>query len=232
MVAHGTPPSGVETIPYGESLRRDAALLRTGGPAFRVARIADRSLSIGVAQPAATPAAQRAAVLGIPVLRRDSGGTGVLVQPGDLVWSLVLPRRDHRVGSDYVRAYARLGGAVVQFLGEIGPAARWEPATGGYPEFCLLSERGQVLTVGREIIGGAAQHRTRDALLHHGILPWSLDRPMIERLFDVPVSVTERRLGSLEQLRTGVPPEGLAERLHRAFEREFALPTPRDPLTR
>ncbi len=180
-----------------ENLRRDAERLGEGRPGLRVASLAGVSVSLGVSQSSETTVARRARALGLPVVHRSSGGSGLLHEEGDLVWSIVLPREDPRVGRDFSTAYGRLGAAVTASLRSQGLPADWTTAPGVAPSYCLLSPRGQVLSVRGRAIGGAAQHLTRRALLHHGTVNVSLDRDRIASLFDVPISLSQRYLTCL-----------------------------------
>lgn len=199
-------------VTCAENVRTDEAILRRGVPAVRGAVLTDRAVSCGVGvrpDAAYLVAAGRAGLL---TVRRSTGGTGLLHGPGDLAWSIVLPRTDARVGRDYVHAYARLGEGVVRFLAERGVSSKWTEPPGIDPGYCLLSARGSVLAVREKVLGGAAQHLARGALLHHGILPLELDRPLLGKLF----GLTERALNRLTSLReVGVEgsPEELAWKL-------------------
>ncbi len=201
-----------------ENVRADDALLRRGQPAARVAVLSDRSLSVGAGVRPDVSYVLRARSEGRAIVRRGSGGTAVVHAPGDLAWSVVLPRSDPRVGRDFVRAYERLGAGVVRFLEEERLPARWTPAPGLSEGLCLLSGRGRVLSVHGRVVGGAAQHLAGPALLHHGILTRSLDRAALARWFDLPGPVLER-LTSLEELGLVEPSEALAARLERALSR-------------
>jgi len=174
--------------------------------------LTDRAVSCGVGVHAEAPYLLRAAKAGVPVVRRTTGGTGLLHAPGDLAWSVVLPRTDPRVGHDYVRAYPRLGEGVVHFLSERGVNARWTDPPGSDPEYCLLSARGSVLNARGLVLGGAAQHLARGALLHHGILPLELDRTLLREIFGLPPK-TLQLLTSLRELGVEGAPEELAWKL-------------------
>ncbi len=137
--------------------------------------------------------------------------------PGDLVWSVVLPRSDPLVGNDFLRAYGRLGRGAVEFLHNLGLSAAWTPALGLAAQYCTLSERGEVLSARDRIVGGAAQHLTSSALLHQGTISTELDRPLVDRLFDLNAPSPTARLSSLRELGTTAPPEELAERLAAAI---------------
>jgi lipoate-protein ligase A len=183
--------------------------------------LSDRALSIGVAVPLSSPYVRRARDLGIDVVRRASGGTGVLHEPGDLAWTIVLPRSDHRVGRDFVRAYGRLGVGVLHFLKARGKTAGWGPPLGLEPDICFLSERGQVLKVGDRVLGGAAQHLSGRALLHHGVVSRRVDRALVSRLFGLPRPEDLDRLTSLEEIGLGADPSTLARELADAIGTEL-----------
>ena len=195
-----------------DDVRTDEVILRRGVPAVRVAVLSDRAVSYGVGVRADAPFLVRAVKEGVPTVRRATGGTGLLHAPGDLAWSVVLPRGDFRVGRDFVRAYARLGEGVVRFLAERRIPVRWQEPPGSDPEYCLLSARGLVLRHEEQVLGGAAQHLAGGALLHHGILPLELDRTLLRRIFGLSASAV-KRLTSLRELGIEEASEPLAWRL-------------------
>jgi lipoate-protein ligase A len=205
----------------GEYARGDEDLLRQGLPATRVAVVSTTALSVGVSQRDDAECIVRARRIGLPVVRRSTGGLGILHTPGDIVWSLVLPRSDARVGTDFSKAYGRLGTGPVHFLEELGVKAAWRPPLGLPTECCLLSGRGSVLTVAGHAIGGAAQHLTRDTLLHHGVLPYRLDPARLQDLFDLSPELVDRSLAGLEGVAFGLSPADLAERLQYTLASEF-----------
>jgi len=199
-------------VTCADDVRTDEAILRRAVPAVRVAVLTDRAVSYGVGISPEVPFVARASKLGIPSVRRTTGGTGLLHLPGDIAWSVVLPRADPRVGSDFVRAYARLGEGVVQFLADRAVVARWQDPPGSDPEYCLLSARGSVLKHENRVLGGAAQHLTGRALLHHGILPLEVDRPLLRRIFGLSAGAVGR-LTSLRELGVEGNPDELAWKL-------------------
>ncbi|HEV8049833.1 MAG TPA: hypothetical protein VGP88_04505 [Thermoplasmata archaeon] len=211
-------PPGIELVDDGlvepaENDARDRADLALGHPKVRVARVSAPALSLGVGQSMATPAARRARALGLPVFRRSTGGTGVLLGDGDVVWSIVLPRSDPRVGRDFVHAYPRFGHGVIRTLASFGVEAEWGPALGLSEEYCFLGSRGMALTVGGRVLGGAAQHATRSAVLHHGVLPHTIDRQRLEALFGLAPAYSEPKLTTLLEVVPSVNPLSFASRL-------------------
>ena len=200
-----------------ENLRSDDQLLRSGAPAVRVAVLSDTAVSYGVGVSSTSAYLENARAAGVPVVRRTTGGSGVLHRPGDLAWAIVLPRSDPRVGRDYVRAYDRLGRGPVRFLSRHGLAAAWTPPPGIAAGYCLLSSRGRVLSVDGRILGGAAQHLSGTALLHHGIVPREVDRPLLGRLFGPDVAREAGRLVSLNELSVTGTDDALANELARSI---------------
>jgi len=211
---HESPARPVSPEEY---TREDDRLLQDGVLAARTAVLSGGALSVGVSQREDSACIQRARKMGIPVVRRSTGGLGLWHAPGDVVWSIVLPRAHPLVGHDFSRAYARLGLGVVRFLAARNVQAKWQPPVGGPGEYCLLSGAGSVLAVNGRAAGGAAQHLTRQALLHHGVLPYRVDHSRLSDLFDLSAELADRTLTSLDELTHGAPAPELATQLRLAL---------------
>lgn len=196
-------------VPAAAFLAQDLRRLGEGGPSAAAAVVTDTTISVGVAMRVPEELERSAAALEIPILRRSTGGTGLLHRPGDLLWSVVLPRDDPRVGRDYVRAYGRLGGPIAGALRAAGVPAGWTASPGLSDRFCLFGPRGEVLAAGPRVLGGAAQHLRRGALLHHGVVGHWVDRPLLGRLFGVDERSLSERLGSTEEAGLAGPLEGV-----------------------
>ena len=206
-----------------DEFSEDARLLRAGRPAVRVVTIGEAALSYGVGEREDAGYLARARSEGLATGRRSTGGSGVLHLPGDLAWSVVLPRTDPRVGRDFARAYSRLGSALPRFLANIGISARWEPSAAVERGYCILSGRGEVLTVGGRALGGAAQHLTRTALLHQGMVALEVPRDRIASLFGVPPSELVARITGLRELGVDAAPDRLAHELATELAGEFGI---------
>jgi lipoate-protein ligase A len=183
----------------------------------RVSVLADTAVSYGVGVRESAPFLASCRTEGVPALRRGSGGTGVLHARNDLVWSVVLPRSDPRVGRTFVREYRRLGAGVATYLNRRGIPADWTAPPGLATDYCALSGRGEVLSVGDRILGGAAQHVTRAALLHQGMLPLTVDRELVGRLWGIHDRSALGRLVGLRDLGINAPPAEIATELGRSI---------------
>lgn len=139
----------------------------------------------------------------VPVLRRLSGGTGVIHRE-DLSVSLALPA-DHPWATGIVELYDR-------FLGALAPALR---ATGGRVErlkrpahatrvrspICFEDQLADTLVVnGRKAVGCSQTRRKRAVLIHAAVL-LGLDAEAYARVFRVE---KERVVGALSPAITGV----------------------------
>jgi lipoate-protein ligase A len=209
-----------------QNLERDEDLLRSARPVVRVGVLNAPAVSLGIGQSIEAEAAARSRALGLPVLRRSSGGTGLLHLPGDLAWSLVLPRSHPWVGRDFPRAYERLGEGTVRFLTALRLPAAWVEAPGLSTDFCLLSSRGRVLTARSRIVGGAAQHATAYALLHQGVVSYRVNSPTLEYVFRTDPGVIAARLTGLVDELGHRPPRELGRRLLSALQESLALGSP------
>lgn len=224
-----TPGEEVAALDGPRLLARDESALDRARPAVHVTLLTRPMLSLGVAQPPGTPAEERARARGFDIVRRSTGGTGVLGLPGDLAWTVVLPRDDPRLGPDHLRAYGRLGGAPARLLSGPGRPVRWRCVPALHPELCFLSGRGEVLTAHGRVLGGAAQHRTARALLHHGLLVARVPREEIGAIYGLTESEVAGALTGLDELGLPDPPATLGVRLEEELSRGFGIPRPAAP---
>ena len=142
---------------------------------------------------------------GVPVLRRLTGGTGV-IHDGDLGVGLFLPQ-DHPWAKGVVGLYGR-------FLDVIGPALRslgsgvsrleeTAHASRVRSPVCFLDQLSDTLAVGGRKAVGCAQTRRRGAVLIHAAILLGLDAKMYARVFGV--SAAEVRAGLAPVLEGGDP---------------------------
>lgn len=198
---------------------RDATLLRASRPSVRAEVLADLSLSVGVQTAPVGSCLAAAKELGIKVTHRGSGGTGVLTLPGDIVWTMVLPRSHPRFGRDFLHAYDRWGAPVIELLGVRGRPSHWGPPPGRSESFCPLGSRGQVLWHDGKVVGAAAQHLVAGAFLHHGILFWNRRTELAQALWPEDASAIREFLGALGPIESISSAESWAVALQEIMER-------------
>jgi lipoate-protein ligase A len=230
-MTRGAPPSGgtgwqTPQVAVGvtspEEVREDERRVRAPAFGVRVSVLGATAVSYGVGVRPTTAYVRRAATAGIPAARRTSGGTGVLHLEGDIAWSVVLPRGHPAVGTDFIRAYGRIGGGLVRWLGAQGVDAEWVPAPGVDPDYCVLSGRGEVLAARGRILGGAAQHLTGRALLHQGMIARRVDRRLVRQLFAIEDEALLDRLVGLDELGVTTPSPDAAREIAAELGREFS----------
>lgn len=108
----------------------------------------------------------RAAALGIPILRRPSGGGAVFHDPGNINYSLYLPYSGMslRIGE----SLRLLSYPVARLLDSLDIPWEWVPPN----NICVNGKK----------ISGSAQARGKGRLLHHGTLLVSCDLDMMRSL--------------------------------------------------
>jgi len=112
----------------------------------------------------------RAARRGVEVVRRRSGGSAVLVEPGSAVWvDVTIPAGDALWDHDVGRAFHWLGAAWAEVLVAGGLPAAWYDGPmrrGAWSDKVCFAGLGpgEVTVDGRKVVG-LSQRRTREAVL-------------------------------------------------------------------
>ncbi len=154
--------------------------------------------------------------LGIPVLRRVTGGTGV-IHARDLALSLFFPE-DNPWAEGIVSLYDRfldvLAPALVRAGGEV--ERKRQPARGARVRspICFEDQLADTLVAGDRKVVGCAQARRRGGVLIHALVSLNLDATTYARVF----GVTEKRVRlGLGEAVPGGEPQAVADRLEAAF---------------
>lgn len=174
-----------------EELRRDVELLErveaAGQPAFRTWTFHRPAVVMGrgsrIAAEVDTQACSR---LGIPVLRRASGGGAVVVGPGTLQWAFALP---HALSVELatIAGCKRLCNRILITALAAQPGAR----TLGR----LTADESGDLMLGDRKVGGIALKRRRRASLVHGTILTEADLDVIDLALPHPPREPAYRAG-------------------------------------
>ncbi|MEW5765702.1 MAG: lipoate--protein ligase family protein [Acidobacteriota bacterium] len=139
--------------------------------------------------------------LGVPILRRITGGSAVLHEGGrSLSLSLALPA-DHPWARGIHSLYAAFVSAIAEAVGGLGAEVRpWRPGDGSprrRSPICFEDHRGETLLSGGRKVLGCAQTRRRRAVLVHGALLFGLNAPFQARVFGVEPDRILAAMGAL-----------------------------------
>jgi lipoate-protein ligase A len=122
---------------------------------------------------------ERCAADGVPVMRRSSGGGTVLIGPGCLLYSLIVPMDLDAALRDLNASYRfimnRMATALTQSISDIAWAGTSD------------------LVWGDRKFSGNAQQRKRNHLLHHGTLLYAFELPMIDAYVRQPPRMPDYR---------------------------------------
>ena len=102
---------------------------------------------------------------GVEVVRRITGGGAMFMEGGNCITYSIYEPVDIVAGLDYTESYAYLDRWVIEALRAHGVDAWYVPIND------ITSSKGK--------IGGAAQKRTRTAVLHHATLSYDIDADMM-----------------------------------------------------
>lgn len=156
--------------------------------------------------------------LDVQVVRRFSGGGAMFMEPGkSITWSLYLPET-LVAGMSFADSYAFLDAWVVDALRALGLDVFYRPLND------IASSQGK--------IAGAAQLRSRGAVLHHVTLAWQLDNERMckvlrlgrARLSGRGIASAEKWVDALGRQTTLTPP-ALIGYLQEAFRSRHGLAT-------
>lgn len=122
---------------------------------------------------------------GIEVVRRMTGGGAMFSEPGNVItYSIIIPEED--VNTDIRKSYEELDSFAVETLRELGVDVKYEPVND------IVHEKGK--------IGGAAQLRKSDTVLHHTMMSYDLNiEKMLKALRIGKEKVSDKAIKSAEQ---------------------------------
>lgn len=132
------------------------------GPTLRIWEWDDRAVVIGAFQSYTNELhPEGVEEHGVEVVRRVTGGGAMFMEGGNCItYSLYAPR-EIVAGLDYTESYAYLDRWVIEALAKHGVNAWYVPIND------ITSSKGK--------IGGAAQKRTKNAVIHHATMSYDID---------------------------------------------------------
>jgi lipoate-protein ligase A len=155
-----------------QNLQLDDDLLSRGEPVLRIWESSTECVVLGRSgNPERDVHLDECSKTGVPVLRRSSGGGAVVLGPGCLNYSLIIPFARQPECRDVRLSFEWIVRRMIRALAV--PGLVCQP-----PSDISLHERK---------ISGNAQRRTQDAILHHGTLLYAFDAARAEFLLKSPV---------------------------------------------
>jgi lipoate-protein ligase A len=199
------------------------AVAAGASPTLRLYRWVPPALSLGRFQPDADVDVDTCARLGVDVVRRPTGGQGLL-HGGDITYAVVMPLPAGTAGAiDAV--YRWIADALIAGLRRVGVAAAVARHDGPAGPVCFAGQQGADLRVGERKVCGSAQVRRHGAVLQHGsILLTRLPVDETDVLLARPgaPAVTRERLRAatvtLDELGAPSDPSVVADALVEGFE--------------
>lgn len=159
---------------------------------------------------------ETAAAHGIQIVRRISGGGAMLAEPeGAITYSIYAPEALIK-GLSFAESYAFFDAWVIQALRRLGLEAWYAP----------LND----ITASGGKIGGAAQARRWNAVLHHVTMAYQMNGELLsqvlrigkEKLSDKGITSAAKRVGPLRQ-QTDLPRQAIIDHLTDVFRDEHGL---------
>ncbi len=155
-----------------------------------------------------------AAEHGVQIVRRISGGGAMFIEPeGAITWSIYAPE-SLAAGMSFAESYRFFDAWVVAALRELGIDASYAPLND------IASAAGK--------IGGAAQARRANAVLHHTTMAYDMNGALLsqvlrvgkEKLSDKGVASADKRVSPLRQ-QTGLPRQTIITHMIERFRTWF-----------
>ena len=206
-------------------MARDVALLGEAVPTVRLYGWRPACVSLGRAQTEEDVDVEAARAYGFDVVRRATGGGGILHNEEEVTYAVVLPLDHPGLPRDITGSFAFLSAGVVEALRALGLPAEIESVPDNTRDaLCYVRKQGtNVVVRGRKISGGA-QRRSDKAILQHGTIIVRRDEERSARVFRTPIDDIRARVTSLEDEGISVSREKLVEVLASSFQRALGEP--------
>jgi lipoate-protein ligase A len=229
---------GALQMALDEALLDDATAREDFVPTLRLYIFRPGCLSLGRTQAYASVDAAAAREQGLELVRRVTGGSGVL-HHGELTYSFVAriaPPFTDSIEQNYTLLSEAIAAGLAHRFGvhaELEPSRpERNPANGA----CFLTPALKELKVAGRKLVGSAQRRQRGAFLQHGALPLSTDYALHGRLFGLaPERLRAAMMDLTEAAGREVDPAEAAKALVQGFTEQLGVtlsPVPLAPQVR
>jgi len=157
-------------------------------PTIRFFAWAPPTVSLGYGQPLTGVDVVRCEALGVPLVRRPTGGSAIYHDgpERELTYSVAATSADLGVESDLLATYRWIGRALVRGLQALGAPAELVDvtvSTGPTPAFCFARTGSYEIEIGGRKLVGSAQRRQGTCFLQHGSILLGVDRARVQALF-------------------------------------------------
>lgn len=181
-----------------ENMRRDEHLLARAQPVLRIYGWSPETVSLGNGQTPADIDLEAVRELGLDVVKRGTGGGGILHSATEVTYAVVVPHGYPDLPRDLPRSFAFLSQGVVTALRGLGLAAELESVPDLTRDaLCYVRKQGTNVVVDGKKISGGAQRRTNHAVLQHGTVIVERDEHRLARVFRTDPATICARVTSL-----------------------------------
>ncbi len=181
-----------------ENMRRDELLHDAARPIVRLYGWQPEAVSLGNSQSEADIDLEVVREYGLDVVKRGTGGGGILHNAVEITYAVVLPIQHPRLTTNITESFGLLSRGVVNALRALELPAELESMPDRTRDaLCYVRIQGtNVMVRGRKISGGA-QRRTKWAVLQHGTVIFERDDARIARVFRADPGLIEAKVTSL-----------------------------------
>jgi lipoate-protein ligase A len=203
----------------------EALALGAEGPVLRLYRWSVPAVSIGCFQRAGDVDPEYLARSGVPLVRRITGGRGIL-HGRDLTYSLSAPASGDFSGG-LRDCYALIGGALELALRRLGlepeTSRAAKPRGRARSPLCFESVSFGEMKVGGRKVVGSAQKRWPGRFMQQGSIPLSVDYERLQRVFGSGAAEARASMAGLGEFMPSLDADDLELSLADAFEEAFGV---------
>jgi lipoate-protein ligase A len=193
-------------------------LLARAQPVLRIYGWSPETVSLGNGQTPADIDLEAVRELGLDVVKRATGGGGILHSATEVTYAVVVPHGYPDLPRDLPRSFAFLSQGVVTALKSLGAPAELESVPDLTRDaLCYVRKQGTNVVVDGKKISGGAQRRTNHAVLQHGTVIVERDEHRLARVFRTDPATICARVTSLGELGLSPSRDQIIDALVRGF---------------